>query len=165
MRRLNEGDDKSLSQFPNQPRTAIDHAVLISGTRVTSHYFVKRLSASTDSTLFHTLVIVPCPACFRVIATLPHPDAVSRYVRELIYDDRWLDVVGSIRNNLASCYLMHYAEKVKKISSLHMLPSQASQLRVICIRTKQYRPSHVCRLSHPQKMPIMMLTQNLLIGL
>jgi hypothetical protein len=47
----------------------------------------KRLSASTDPTLFHTIVIVPCPAYFSVITTLPHPDAINRHMRRFIYDD------------------------------------------------------------------------------
>lgn len=57
---------------------SIDHALLICGTGVTwALTTCKRLSASTDPILFHTIVIVPFPAYFSV-SPLPHPDAVNR---------------------------------------------------------------------------------------
>ena len=60
----------------------------------------KQFSASTDPALFHTIVIVPCLASFRVITASPYHDRISGHVRRLFYDDRWPDVAARIRNNL-----------------------------------------------------------------
>lgn len=60
----------------------------------------KQFSTITDPTLFHTIVLVPCPASFRVFTALPHHSRISRHVRRLVYDDRWPDFSCRIRNNL-----------------------------------------------------------------
>ena len=64
----------------------------------------KQFSGFTDPILFHTIVLVPCPASFNVITALPHPDRISWHVKRLIYDDRWEDVIGRIRDSLLICY-------------------------------------------------------------
>lgn len=57
----------------------------------------KHFSTFTDSVLFHTIIIVPCPASFNLITTLPQRDRISRHVRKLVYDDRWPDLFRSVR--------------------------------------------------------------------
>ena len=59
-----------------------------------------QFSAFIDPILFHTIVLVPCPASFNIIIALPHPDRISCHVRRLVYDDRWPDVASSIENCL-----------------------------------------------------------------
>ena len=60
----------------------------------------KHFSGFTDPVLFHTIVLVPCPASFNIITALLHPERISRHVRRLIYDDRWSDVTTSIRHSV-----------------------------------------------------------------
>jgi hypothetical protein len=56
------------------------------------------------------------------ITALPHSDAVNRRVRRLIYDDRWLDVAGSFRNNLQSkLAILHPVAKTRLFQTLNGL--------------------------------------------
>jgi hypothetical protein len=60
----------------------------------------KQFSTTTDPTLFHTIVLVPCPASFHLFTALPHHARISPHVKRLVYDDRWPDISRRIRNNL-----------------------------------------------------------------